>query len=89
MRYRVQGDSMVPSYQAGDIIFARPVPRGAVRQGDVVLFKHPFQPVHAIKRVAAIVEDERLDVRGDNALESSDSRSFGPIRREAVLGVVR
>ncbi|MDC1141957.1 S24/S26 family peptidase [Planctomycetota bacterium] len=88
MRCRIQGDSMRPSFCDGDIAYVRRVKSGAIKQGDVVLFQHPFQPALAIKRVAEITEDGRFDLRGDNPTESSDSRSYGPIRFDKVLGVV-
>ena len=59
------------------------------RVGDVVLTKHPFQSdVLMVKRIASIDATGRLFVIGDNPDESSDSRSFGSLRTDAVIGKV-
>lgn len=55
--------------------------------GDVVLARHPFmRDTWMIKRVAGVADDGRYVLRGDNALESSDSRSFGPVALRSILG---
>ncbi len=58
----------------------------SVGPGDVVLLEHPLRP-HAlvVKRI------ERADeggwwVLGDNADDSEDSRQFGPVPPEKVVG---
>ena len=55
--------------------------------GDVVLARHPFmRDTLMIKRVVGVADDGRYILRGDNALESSDSRSFGPVPLRSILG---
>ena len=55
--------------------------------GDVVLARHPFmRDVWMIKRVVGLVAGGRCVLQGDNAMESSDSRSFGPIPLRKVRG---
>ena len=55
--------------------------------GDVVLARHPFmRDMWMIKRVVGVADDGRYLLRGDNALESSDSRSFGPVAPRSILG---
>ena len=82
---------MYPALRDGDVVSvdlrayedAAPVP------GDVVLASHPFKPgVRMLKRVVALTEDGRFVVHGDDPLESSDSRGFGPLPRAAILGRV-
>lgn len=41
-----------------------------------------------IKRVVGVADDGRYLLWGDNALESSDSRSFGPVAPRSILGKV-
>jgi hypothetical protein len=41
-----------------------------------------------IKRVKVRLEDGRYRLEGDNPLESTDSRTFGPVTREFILGRV-
>ena len=55
--------------------------------GDVVLARHPFmRDMWMIKRVVGVADDGRYVLQGDNPVESSDSRSFGPIPLRNVRG---
>lgn len=55
--------------------------------GDIVLARHPFvRDTWIIKRVVGVAEDDRYVLQGDNSLESSDSRSFGPVALRNILG---
>lgn len=90
-RFRVSGNSMEPTYRDGDHVLVDPhaYRRGAPAPGDVVLSRHPLRgDVHVLKRVAAIRPDGRLDLAGDNPRASTDSRSFGGVRADLVVGRV-
>lgn len=81
-RIEVQGDSMRPSLLPGDrvLLLRRPLARGAV-----VTVRDPRQPQRVmVKRVHALLADGRVDVRGDAAEHSTDSRAFGPVPRRLV-----
>ena len=86
----VEGPSMAPTVIDGDLLLAT-VPRGrALAPGSLVVLEHPQRPSYEIvKRVTRIVDDDRVWVEGDNERASSDSRSFGPVARDAIRGVVR
>jgi nickel-type superoxide dismutase maturation protease len=57
--------------------------------GDVVVFREPDAHLtFAVKRIVGIEVDRKLSVRGDNANVSRDSREFGPITPELVVGRV-
>ena len=83
-RVRIVGPSMEPAVRNGDWWLVRRTAR--VRPGDVVLLTHPRRP-HAcvVKRI------HRSDpggwwVLGDNAGSSEDSRTFGPVPADLVVG---
>lgn len=65
---------------------------GAPRVGDVVLARHPARPDRLlIKRVAAIIPARERNAHeyvllGDNAVESTDSRTLGAFPRSHILG---
>jgi nickel-type superoxide dismutase maturation protease len=81
----VDGESMCPTLVPGDRVL---VLHRRARVGDVVALRDPRVPERTIvKRVHDIV-DGGLDVRGDNAGASTDSRTFGTVDRRAVLGRV-
>lgn len=81
---------MQPLLPDGSRVIAFPYKHGApLRVGDVVLVRRPDRPEEeTLKRVAAL-DGERLELLGDNAVDSWDSRKFGPVDRAAVIAVVR
>ena len=84
---RVNGDSMRPALAHGDRVLYQPT-RGC-RVGDVVLAAHPFVAGQTIiKRVEAFDDEGRVLLRGDDPLASSDSRGFGSVSPDAILGRV-
>jgi len=82
---------MLPAYRDGATVL---VDAGAYvdlppRPGDVVLASHPFKAgVRMVKRVRRITPDGRVFLVGDNPAESTDSRSFGTLRPDQILGKV-
>jgi signal peptidase I len=83
----VEGTSMAPTYLPDETLTAlrkwRPV-----RTGDVVVVRDPrnaerWMLKRCVKRVG-----RRLDIRGDNAADSTDSRVFGPVRARDVAYIV-
>lgn len=77
---RIVGESMMPALKPGQLIVARRIFHG-VRQGDVVVIRHGG--LEKIKRITEY-RDGRIFVRGDNAVSSTDSRSFGWLPASAV-----
>ena len=89
-RMRVSGSSMLPELQPGEEILFDPK---AYRQkspqvGDIVVARHPYQPIQIIKRVAVVLEDGSCFLIGDNTSSSTDSRSYGFIPLKKILGKV-
>jgi nickel-type superoxide dismutase maturation protease len=82
---RVSGSSMRPTLDEDDVVIIRSLSSPLV--GDVVLVDHPFKKsVSMVKRVAAIAENGRVELRGDNPDESTDSRTFGSVPIEYIKG---
>lgn len=95
-RVAVAGWSMSPAFAPGDFLVA--VRPGAVRRGDVVVVGHPGRDLEVLKRVVGVPGEVAEGVLlgpgqylvvGDNRAASTDGRSFGPIPRRAIRGVVR
>jgi nickel-type superoxide dismutase maturation protease len=89
-RIEVQGASMVPTLMPGD--WALAVTGRRARRGHVVVVEHPGRPGYEmVKRVTAVpgervgermLDDDEFWIEGDRADASTDSRHFGPVRRE-------
>lgn len=90
-RFRITGYSMVPALNPFDevLVDGRAYRRARPRPGDIVVTRHPYRrDVLLVKRVAAVLDDGRCLLTGDNPDESTDSRSFGLIPAERILGRV-
>ena len=79
---RVVGSSMAPTLRAGQLIVLKRRPKN-LKVGDIVFFNH--KGLEKIKRIQSI-NGSNITVRGDNLAESTDSRHFGEISEEMVMG---
>jgi len=89
-RFRVTGNSMLPVLQPGEEVLMIPYNAANCPQvGDIVVAVHPTQPnLPLIKRVTAVLEDGCCFLQGDNPEESTDSRTFGWVDPETIMGRV-
>lgn len=83
----VVGPSMRPTLRHGDVVLvlwgARP------KVGAVVLARRPDRPdLTIVKRVVRVARDGAVWVEGDLSSASDDSRLFGALSPDAVLGRV-
>lgn len=85
-KFKIEGNSMNPTFKSGDSVlvnrfsyfFNKP------KIGDLVVLK---REKYIIKRIARI-KDNRVFIVGDNKSESTDSRSFGWLNKELIIGKV-
>ncbi|MBI2084476.1 MAG: signal peptidase I [Candidatus Aenigmarchaeota archaeon] len=91
LRFKVQDKSMEPTFKAGDYVlvnkmayrFAKP------SRGDVVVIKHPIErDMFLLKRISVITNSDKFYVVGDNRDFSKDSRHFGAIEKDLIVGKV-
>jgi signal peptidase I len=93
----VEGGSMEPALQAGDFLVA--VRTGLIQREALVVMEQPDRPgFELVKRVEALPGERVADrvlgpdeywVTGDRLDASTDSRTFGPVSRDSILGVVK
>ncbi len=96
-----EGRSMVPTLLPGQVVMVNHLAYGfrlpwtnryvfrwsAPQRGDIVIFPSPLGEI-AVKRVGALVGNSQFIALGDNQAESFDSRTYGPIPLDAILGKV-
>jgi nickel-type superoxide dismutase maturation protease len=83
----VTGPSMVPTLLHGDWLLVQYIQNaeGEVREGDVVVLRHPLQQDLLIVKRAARRREGGWWVLGDNAFVRNDSREFGTVPDELVV----
>ena len=93
--FRVTGASMAPTLCAGAVVMLDPCAYrvGIPLEDEIVVAQHPRQAdLWIVKRVAAVLESDaavvRLVLSSDNREAGADSRAFGPVAVDLVLGRV-
>jgi len=94
----VQGSSMVPTFQSGDYLIIDEITYQLRKpeRGEVIVFRYPKNPSQFfIKRVAGlpgetiggiVLAQDEYYVLGDNTPASSDSRYWGPVKSNLIVG---
>ncbi|MCL2816327.1 MAG: signal peptidase I [Oscillospiraceae bacterium] len=96
-----QGQSMEPAIKDGNVLVISRLRYGLrlpwrqdylirwalPKAGEVVVFFTPAGEL-AVKRCKEIIEGKRFYAQGDNGLASYDSRSYGYVNVENILGKV-
>ena len=81
--YRVSGNSMEPNYHDGQWLVVNK--KSQLKVGDVVVLK--YGNMELLKRIIRL-EGDGFWVEGDNKDFSTDSREFGAVPKEAIVGKV-
>ena len=86
--FEVQGPSMLPGLKPGQRLLVKPhrLDQPLPQIGSIVVCRHPSKPDMVITKRLSGRTDQQLDLRGDNPEESTDSRHFGPVPVESLIG---
>jgi signal peptidase I len=86
--FKLTGESLAPEFNGGDFVLISKIPFlfSPPAIGDVVAFHQPGYGL-LIKRIQNLQPDGLLEVIGTHP-DSVDSRVFGSIRQENLLGKV-
>lgn len=79
---------MSPTFLNGEIRIFQIVQNTELKIGDIVLAKHPFKKnIKIVKRSTKVSRAGSVFLEGDHPSlnESSDSRSFGYIKKENII----
>lgn len=77
---------MRPAFEPGDRLLV--VGFGRLRAGQVVALRDPRMRDRILVKRVHRIDEFSVDVRGDNEGASTDSRAFGPVTPQLVLGRV-
>ena len=81
----------MPTLSDGDLVMFGPIkePKDNLSEGSIVVLKHPLEVgTFIVKRIHSI-KDSCLELRGDNEPLSTDSRHFGLVNQNQILGIVQ
>jgi nickel-type superoxide dismutase maturation protease len=85
-RLVVSGTSMLPTLRPGDRLLVARI--GRPRPDDLVVIRDPRTPSRLLCKRVVSTDGRHIVVRGDNPEASTDSRVFGPVPEEWVVGSV-
>lgn len=80
---QVEGNSMAPTLEAGQLVIGRRT--NDLRPGDIVIVSH--DGIEKIKRIER-QQGDLIYLLGDNATASTDSRDFGWVQAKAIVAKV-
>ena len=80
---------MLPSLERGDIVFFKKYKKNKsiLKNRQIVIFNHPRKNKNLIKRINS-VNQNNIEVLGDNIKFSEDSNKFGLINKEKIIGII-
>ena len=80
---------MLPYLKDGDIVFFKKYKKkkSRLKNRQIVIFNHPLKHKKLIKRINS-VNQNNIEVLGDNIEFSEDSNKFGLINNEKIIGIV-
>ncbi len=86
--FKLTGESLTPEFRIGDFVLVSKIPFffSPPSPGDVIAFRQPGYGL-LIKRIDQVYPDGRMKVTGSHP-ESVDSRAFGLVQREDLVGKV-
>ena len=89
MHFKIEDSSMEPVLKAGDYIVVNKLAYAFSNpsKGDIIVMKHPKEKDRfLVKRIELVTKSKKLYVIGDNKNYSQDSRHFGPIVKNLIIG---
>ncbi len=60
----------------------------SLKVGSLVIIKHPIEEETLLVKRIFNLQYPLIEVRGDNLINSIDSRQFGIIHKEQIIGIV-
>ena len=86
VRFIIKEKSMEPNFKEGENILVTKI-FFKLKVGDIIIFRHTTPPYIFCKRISKISKNKYF-VIGDNKKNSIDSRNFGSISKNDIIGKV-
>lgn len=88
---RVKGNSMEPTISNGDLVIYKTVKAGilSIKKGSIVVAEHPLKKKKLLIKRVLNTSDFGAEIQGDNESSSDDSRKFGFISYDHILGIAK
>lgn len=84
--YRVSGLSMTPTLNPGDVVLVEVSAADLPHPGEVVIVRDPLRPQHLLVKRTLSRGEATFAVGSDAPQEARDSRHFGSLRIEDLVG---
>ncbi|WP_414477808.1 nickel-type superoxide dismutase maturation protease [Prochlorococcus sp. MIT 1223] len=88
---RVKGISMLPTLKHGDLVIYKAINinyiNDCLEKGSIVISKHPLKANYLIVKRLERKEKDKYFIIGDNKDFSKDSRHFGFIQKQNLVGI--
>ena len=80
---------MLPTLKEGDVVFFKNYKgdKSELKTGKIIIFNHPLKNKSLIKRIN-LVNQNNIEVLGDNIEFSEGSNKFGLVINERIIGIV-
>ena len=80
---------MFPYLKEGDVVFFKKYKKNQsiLKNRQIVIFNHPINNKNLIKRIKS-VNQNNIEVLGDNTQFSEDSNKFGVVNNEKIIGII-
>ena len=80
---------MLPYLKEGDIVFFKKYKKNKsiLKNRHIIIFNHPHKNKNLIKRINS-VNQNNIEVLGDNIEFSEDSNKFGSVKNKKIIGIV-
>lgn len=85
--FQIPDSSMEPGLVKGGYVLASRI-HWKMKEGDLVLIKHPFRNSHMVRRIGKKERDGYFVVGDNQTLFSEDSKEFGKVTDNLVAGKV-
>tara|TARA_Y100001968_G_scaffold326123_1_gene368596 strand:- start:103 stop:375 length:273 start_codon:yes stop_codon:yes gene_type:complete len=81
---------MFPTLKAGDFIIYKPIKKSQLKinKGSIIVARNPHNQEDLIIKRVTNKNSLEVELLGDNSHFSTDSRHFGPIKLDQLIGLV-